>query len=549
VPVLNGSAPVQHDARVQLADGTTAYQQSVRLSENISQGLSYTVYAVAQDTNRPVPNRMTALCTTPDGQPLQCIPADPPCVKMLQVACECIGLERAQVTLQVGKTGAQPSSEPFHVHYIAMKATLSGDGASFGSPSFPVPNLEQIRQGSVNDTTPFAAVVAAGSLCIQGNELTTFSVPDASSSSALAPDTDYVICVAPPPVNHLTCSGETASDGTPVPECTRFSTYAATVPANCTVSGCSCSGDSDCSTQLSCEADEDVSVLVKYRVSPSSCGGQDSVTCHDFLDPADSSCCPAMQDSLLQALECCPALAEGELVFTGSDNTTLSDMPSCGNIDVLAYATRTHCQRCPASTLCPSGLDFAGREDLRQSFCQSSALQYAPDASGACAAASALPPEPAPDATACGSPQLFEDITCAEDVCAPSLCQVTVCEPRSGSNGACSAEPGAPDTVYAISNSPGTVCCMGLPYSVRTPPAYDVLEGLLQADQTTAGYACATFTQARQWQAIAIPGLDQSAIFMVGLPLCWSSAMVDASCFLLIHGHSNPVPVFDPLCL
>lgn len=534
-PVSHGNGTLGHETFVSSSSSGRLYQSSLQISENISQGSRYRVYAVAADLNRPAPNRMQQLCATPDGQPgLECIPADPPCVKSLDVACECIGLQQAQVTVQVGKTGSRSTSEAFHTHYIVLEAVLPDDGSPFNSSGFPAPTFEQLRQGNVNATSPSAIVAAAGSLCVQGNVATTFSVPDSLAGNGLRPNRNYIVCVAPPPVNGLTCSAYASSDGMPMPECVPFSTYNETVPATCSLSGCECDGSSDCNTQLTCNVEDGGRALVKYRVAPSSCGGLSSLTCSQLLGIADDDCCPAMDSPLTQVLQCCPTLAEGELDIVGSSSIDIVGMPSCGDIDVIAFAARTHCHRCPAPAFC-SGQTYAQRESARQRGCASSPLGWQPDASGVCAAVPPSAPRAAPDALACSEASVFEDVSCATDRCAPGLCDVTVCEPRS--NGTCSALPGADNAVYAIGDSPGTVCCMALPHTARVPPAYDILEDLRPPSEVSVGYGCAEFTSARQWQQVDFPQIDSSALYMVR-PQTYSYDEEQSSMFSILQ-HST----------
>ena len=515
-PVLAGNALLGHGTAVIGPGSERQYQRSVQLSENISQGSRYTVCAVAEDLNRPTPNRMQQLCATPDGQPcLECIPADPACVKSLVVACECIGQQQAQITLRVGKTGSELSSEAFNVQYIVLEAALPDDGSQFDSSGFPAPTFEQLRQGNVNATSPSAIVAAAGSLCVQGNRETTFSVPEAVAGGGLKPERNYVVCVAPPPINGLTCPAYVSDSGTPMPQCVRFSTYADNVPATCSLSGCTCEGASDCSSQLSCEITGGKSGLVKYRAAPSSCGGLDSLTCSQLLSPPANDCCPAKENSLAQVLECCRTLAEGEVEIDGSGSIELTGMPSCGDIDVLAFAAQTHCHRCPRQANCASGTTYAQREATRQSSCASTPLSWQPNASGTCVAASEPSPGPAPSVTVCSAASVFQDISCAADTCAPGLCQVTVCEPRS--NGTCSAFPGPANSVYAIGDSAGTVCCMALPHPAKVPPAYNILQDLRPTSEGTVGHGCAAFTAAKQWQKVDFPQIGGSALYQVRL--------------------------------
>jgi hypothetical protein len=516
-PQRAGNALVLHNAQGTSPNGRS-YQRSVRLG-GLEQGFGYIVHAVAQDLNRPIPNRMTALCTAPTD-PLVCAPVDRPCVKSLQVACECIGRAQAQVTVQVGKRSASGFPGGFRIHYMLLEAVLPVSQTPINSTGFPLPTFDQIREGVVGTAT--AVVPAAGSLCVGNDQMTTFSIPSNDTAVALAPDREYIVCVIPPEINNATCSSSVDEAGSPVPECVTFSTFAENAQLDCSVTGCDCFGTSDCSLQLTCQTDDEATALMRYMVGPSECSGLRGVACHNFFAPPPNDCCPSMDSPLNRALDCCPVLAQGELDIRGTMTTTISGMQSCGDVDVVACAARTNCHRCPDSQLCNEQRPFREQELSRQESCRSTPLEWLPDRNGTCSPVNKADPGPAPIATVFSSPELFTDFPCADDNCAPGLCQVTVCKP--GSNGTCSALQGPSNTVYALADSPGTVCCVALPHTSRVPPAYNILEKLIPANQPSSGHGCATFSSARQWQEVVLLELDHDAgsgIYMVRHQCRW----------------------------
>jgi hypothetical protein len=150
----------------------------------------------------------------------------------------------------------------------------------------------------------------------------------------------------------------------------------------------------------------------------------------------------------------------------------------------------------------------------------------------------------APLALACSDAHLFEDVACAEDTCAPGLCEVTRCAPRSGSSGICSAAPGPDNVVYAIGDSPGAVCCMALPHTSGTPTGYRVLSG--PRNTAESNYACATFTQAQQWQQVEFGGLDSSTIFVVR---CISTPMFLIAVIVIVRKCTSSTRPFTCVCL
>lgn len=166
-------------------------------------------------------------------------------------------------------------------------------------------------------------------------------------------------------------------------------------------------------------------------------------------------------------------------------------------------------------------------EESRSVRCQSTALTWQPNnATGACERVSpASAPVPAPDAIDYSAAQRMLAKPCGSDSCAPGLCDVTVCPPDDAL-GTCTSSSAGSDTVLVLSDSPGTTCCVSLPYNSRPPSAQDVLEGNLPEGVLGAQQRCAATQQARQWQQMDFAALPASQLFMVGFfclpvpPLC-----------------------------
>lgn len=490
---------------------------------NLSQDTSYIAHAVAEDLTEPAANRMTSLCRVPSGL-LRCAPRDDPVIKSIQAACECRGRSHAQVSVTAGRQRQPAAPEGIHVHYMVLEATLPVTGAAAGSVAFPWPSARQVRASSVRDTVPTAVVLASGTLCVENDQSTTFTVPDLSSSVELKAERDYIVCVAPP-----LSPAESHGPAT----CTMLSAFEDEVPLSCSVSGCSCSNSTLCSTELTCStsttgtrsSDRGSSALLRYRASPSDCGGLQNLTCASFftetslspnqcLKSAPETCCPAMNRPLTQALKCCPILAEGEVDIKVEESVVVKipGMASCKDVDILSCAARTSCHHCPKSQTCALPAPFCEHEEDRQAICQSTQLKWAPN-NDTCTAATGPAPQPAPSAVSYSKPQLKRNVQCGDDRCAPGICQLTICKPDS--NGTCSSLPGPPQTVYAMTDSPGTVCCMSLHYTASVPSAKDIMQGVIPSEELGAGYNCSEASAARLWSAVSFTSLTDFELHMV----------------------------------
>lgn len=509
--VLSECISVDASTYVSSSASEREYSLGMRLRSGIQQGSSYNVWAVAKSSNKPSAVAMTDFCEPGLLQP--CPTADPPCVQDMQLACECIGLDQVQVSLNVSTRTAVADTAHL-VHYVIMPASLS-NGAQFGTGAFPVPSVAQVRAGDIAGTP----VAANGSFCVPEGTITDVHVPADNADGSLQAAQDYVLCVAPPDgPNGLYCpeADHQSSSGTLQPVCKPFSTYSDALTASCTLSGCSCSNDADCSAQLSCSTGGDAAATVLYRVVPSTCGGLEQLTCSNLVDAPDADCCPAMEDSLTQVFACCETLAQGEFAVPQEAPEGISGMRSCGDIDLVAYALSTACHRCksPQPDYCSAVSGTAAQAQAQQQACTASEIAWQVDGSGKCARLS--PPQAAalaPEAAVCSEQQLLAGINCGQDECAPRLCDVTTCEPRAG--GACSALPGANDTVFVISDSPGTACCMALPYGQSQPSVPAILAGQLPDTTQAADHRCAELSSARQWQELAFAGLDRSVLYVV----------------------------------
>lgn len=136
-PQLSGSVQVLTAESPSAA--STEYQETIRLG-GLENGFSYAIHAVAQDMNHPSPNRMPTLCVAPEDG-LVCAPVDRPCVKSLQVACECVGLQQAQVTVRVGTRGASSAAEGHLLHYMVLEAELPTTRAPIQLDDVPVADI------------------------------------------------------------------------------------------------------------------------------------------------------------------------------------------------------------------------------------------------------------------------------------------------------------------------------------------------------------------------------------------------------------------------
>jgi hypothetical protein len=500
-PSLSGSTQLSFED-LQDADASGAtFQRSLQLSSGLTQGISYAVYAVAEDLNRPLPNRMKTRCTSTE-QPLICALVDPPCIKNLQVACECIGPHEIQVSVNLGTTDPLSAPAGLKLHYMVLEAMLPSGLDKFNTSVFPVPTLAQIRLGQ--KPVPSAMVAASGSICVGNNDMTTFTVPDSASGLQLRPAQEYVVCVAPPSIGNATC-GE--------PLCKTFLTLGGVVPVDCSVSGCQCEDNEGCAASITCSSTEDV--LVKYRFGPSECRGVRETSCPELMLPSMPSCCPSMANPLAQMLDCCPTLAEGWMSLNGAPVTQNVSLSACGLTDVLACGVQTRCQTCPRSQICQADLPFEDAETLRRQVCKSSPVTWADDSDRSCTAVNATAAGLPPSAVIYSREIHANDLTCGQDSCSPALCQATVCEPDTPSP--CNSMP-SNNTIFVLGDSPGRTCCVALDYRTRIPRPFDVLQ--LQGLAARAPFQCAVSGAGRLWQAIEFGNqLDNDALYMVRAPV------------------------------
>lgn len=154
-------------------------------------------------------------------------------------------------------------------------------------------------------------------------------------------------------------------------------------------------------------------------------------------------------------------------------------------------------------------------EEERQNRCQSTGLSWQPNTStGTCdRVAPATAAAPAPEAIDYSAAERILEKSCGSDTCAPGICDVTVCPPDA--LGTCSSSAADTDTIHVLSDSPGTACCVSLPYNSRPPSTQDVLDGNLPAGVEGAQRRCAAMQEARQWQQMDFAALPSSQMFMV----------------------------------
>lgn len=153
-------------------------------------------------------------------------------------------------------------------------------------------------------------------------------------------------------------------------------------------------------------------------------------------------------------------------------------------------------------------------EQSRRERCESTEVTWQPDATGTCervtpATAAAL----APLAIDYSSAQRIVARACGSDTCSPGLCDVAVCPPDA--LGSCVSSSAESDTVHILSDSPGTACCVSLPYNSRPPSSQDVLEGNLPEGVVGAQQRCAAMAESRQWQQLDFTALPATQMFMV----------------------------------
>jgi hypothetical protein len=154
-------------------------------------------------------------------------------------------------------------------------------------------------------------------------------------------------------------------------------------------------------------------------------------------------------------------------------------------------------------------------EESRRARCQSTPLTWHLNAtSGVCERVSpATPPPAVPSAITYSSPQRILAKKCGRDTCTPDLCSVTVCAPDAP--GTCTSTAGAGNTVHVLADSPGTTCCVSLPYTSRRPSSVDVLEGNLPEGVAGAQQRCTAVKSALQWQQMNFTALPSTQMFMV----------------------------------
>eukprot|EP00892_Ulva_mutabilis_P000130 jgi/Ulvmu1/10117/UM006_0068.1 len=520
-PVLSGSVSLTFPEHADLSAPSLAFQRGLRLSQNLQQGNSYVVHAIAEDLNRPTANRMATYCTTGSPDPLVCTLVDPPCIQDLRVDCTCVDSTSAQLSVTVGKRD-EGADEGYTLDYVIFDAYLPGDTVRINSTAFPLPTVAQVRAG----LTPVASarLEAVGTLCVANGAESTFTMPEASGAQ-LQPGREYVLCAVPQEVANFTCG-----DG--LPTCVDFTTHDDVVDVECEMSPtCDCgSAEVGCTMAVQCVAPRPT--LVKYRVSPASCGALPSMFCPELFSCTEYPCCPAMADTANQNSACCPTLAEGVLcVEDGFATVAVAGVAQCGDMDVIICGTRSAAEKCGgscgatvpcsrgggnAAAAAAAGVSLEALEAQRQATCRTTAVAWRPDSTGAACERiePALPPVPAPATTTFSAPMLQRK-RCGSNTCAPGLCEVTVCEP--GANATCTS--GTPvatayTDVHMLADSVSDVCCVRLPYDTVPPSAEDVLAGVLPAGAAGAQHECVQLSAPRMWQTVAFNPIVTSQILM-----------------------------------
>lgn len=523
VPVLSGGGTLMFPDDADMAAPTLAFQRGLRLSQNLQQGHSYIVHAIAEDLNRPKANRMATFCSTGSPEPLVCTLVDPPCIQDLRVDCPCIDSASAQVSVTIGKRDTN-ADEGYAMDYVILDAYLPGDAVRINSTMFPLPTVAQVRAGTPPVSS--ARLAASGTFCVANGVESTFSVPQ-GSAGALQPGRDYVLCAVPEEVANFTCGGG-------VPTCVPFTTHDDIVDVSCEMSqACDCSAaDGSCRMEVRCAAPRPT--LVKYRVSPSSCGALPAMYCPQLFSCSEYSCCPAMAASANQDSECCPTLAEGVMCVDAAIAVAeITGMEQCGGVDVIVCGARSASEKCDggcsATVPCArggaaavGGLSLEAVEAQRQAVCATSVLTWQPAGSGGVCerVVPAAPAAPAPMTTTFSAPTLLRQ-ACGSDTCPPALCEVSICEP--GAAGSCvSGTPVAEaySDVYVLGDSASSVCCVRLPYDPALPSAVDVLAGVLPDGVAGAQHECIEMGAAREWETVAFTPTVSSQIFMVRFCLC-----------------------------
>lgn len=528
LPVLSGNVALVFPDDADMSASALAFQRGLRLSQNLEQGRSYVVHAIAEDLNRPTPNRMATFCTTASSEPLVCTLIDPPCIQDLRVDCPCIDSASAQLSVTIGKRD-EAADEGYTLDYVILDAYLPGDAVRINSSTFPLPTVAQVR--AAVPPVSSARLAASGTFCTANGVESTFSIPEATSGGMLQPGREYMLCAVPEEVANFTCGGG-------VPTCVAFTTHDDIVDVSCETSqACDCSAaDGSCRMEVRCMAPRPT--LVKYRVSDASCGALPTMFCPELFSCASYSCCPAMASGVHQNSECCPTLAEGLLcVEDGTAVAEVVGVGQCGAVDVLVCGARSAAEKCGsgcgATVPCvrggapaPAGLSLEMAEAQRQATCATSALIWRPDASGeSCErVVPAVSSAPAPMTTTFSAPAVVTR-GCGSDTCAPGLCEVTVCEP--GASGACTSSTpvsAAYSDVYVIGDSSSSVCCVRVPYEPTMPSAADVLGGVLPAGVAGVQHECVEMSAARAWETVTFAPTVSSQVFMVCLCLFTCSA-------------------------
>ena len=516
LPVLSGSASLTFPDNADLSASTLTFERSLRLYKNLQQGSSYVVHAIAEDLNRPTANRMATFCTTGSSEPLVCTLVDPPCIQALHVDCSCVDSTAVQLSVTLGKRD-EAADEGYTLDYVIFDAYLPGDAVRINTTAFPLPTVAQVRSG----LRPVASAHLAdtGTLCVANGVASTLTVPQ-DGSVQLQPGREYVLCAVPQEVANFTCG---------VPACVEFTTHDDIVDVTCNVGPtCDCSAaDGSCRMEVQCVAPRPT--LVKYRVSPASCGALPSMFCPELFSCAEYSCCPAMEAPANQNSVCCPTLGEGLMcVDDGVAAAEVAGVAQCGDVEVIVCGARSAAEKCgggcAATAPCtrggaaaPPGLSLEAYEAQRQTTCRSTEQTWRIDGTGAACARvePALPSAPAPATTTYSAP-ILQRKGCGSDTCAPGLCEVTVCAP--GASGSCvSSTPvaSAYSDVHVLADSASDVCCLRLPYDTAAPSAAAVLAGDLPADVVGAQHECVQMSAPRAWQTVAFAPVVSSQILMV----------------------------------
>lgn len=176
-------------------------------------------------------------------------------------------------------------------------------------------------------------------------------------------------------------------------------------------------------------------------------------------------------------------------------------------------------------TLIQGDESLSALEEARRARCESTEVSWQPDATtGMCQRVAPVTAAVlAPLAIDYSSAQRIVAKACGRDMCSPGLCDVTVCPPDA--LGTCISSSAESDTVHVLSDSPGTACCISLPYNSRPPSTQDVLEGNLPEGVAGAQQRCAGMVASRQWSQMEFTALPASQMFMARSSVCGLSAV------------------------